>query len=140
MIRSGTMENYVQLFNNSSLNLQGFFNNVADGTSNFCFHAEIKSDSAYEFPCKFAGTCEFCISDDSLQQYCMQLSEMYDSSQGECRILDYDFCNKLSLYFEGKQLQIEGLFFDGVERLGFSQKVDRTIIPRLLSLLQNNAN
>ncbi len=134
------MENYVELYNNSLLSLQGVFNDVVDDIGRFCFHAEIKDGSFGKFPCKFAGTCEFCIDKNYLQEYCEQLSKMYDSSQGECRILDYDFCNKLHLFFEGQQLQIEGTFFDGVERLGFSQEVDQSILPRLLSLFQSRAN
>lgn len=131
---------YVQLYDNSLFNLQGVNSEVEDEYSCFYFHAEVKSSSFYAFPCKFAGTCEFCISNESRKQYCKQLGKMYELERGECVIFDEDFNNKLSLYFEGQQLFVEGIFFDGVQRLGFTQKVDPTIIPRLLSLLQSSAN
>ncbi len=132
------MENYMELYDDFMLNLQGIFNCMIEKYSSFYFHVELRSVSFDAFNSKFAGTCEFCISENYIEQYCEQLRNMYDLLQGECLIVDYDFGNELKLFFEGRQLKIEGKFYDGRQLLRFSGEVDQTIIPRLLSLLQTN--
>lgn len=128
------MQEYTELYDSGSVRLLG----VCDDCGIYLFRVELPARTYQGLDRGFSGVASFCFVPQQEEYYCKLLRNMYETLQGECLILDYDFGNELRLFFEGRQLKIEGKFWNGYNRLTFGgEDVDQTIILRIISLFQN---
>ena len=82
----------------------------------------------------FAGICNFCISEDKVEDYILVIDNMINSLSGEIEIRDCESDAYLKLFFEGMMNfyvlgQIGGSYGDNT--LKFKLKADQTILLRV---------
>lgn len=56
----------------------------------------------------YSATAPFSFLDGYREKYCKQLRKMYETLSGKCVIQDCECGNELKLYFDGRQLKMEG--------------------------------
>ena len=126
------MQDYKELYRGNGITLYGAY----EDSDAYVFRVELDSYLPSGLNYGFSGAALFSFVHNEEEKNCQQLRQMYDSLNGECLIQDYEFGNELKLFFDGRQLKIEGKFDEGDQLLKFSGNVDQTIIPRIISLFQ----
>lgn len=126
------MQVYKELYRGNGITLYGAY----EDSSMYVFRVELDSYLPSGLNYGFSGAAMFYFSTSDEEKICQNLHQMYDSLKGECPIQDCEFGNELKLFFEGRQLKIEGKFDEGDQLLKFNGNVDQTIIPRIISMFQ----
>ena len=130
------MQDYTEMYASNLIRLYGAYD---EEILVYSFRVEMDEYFISGWNFGFSGSALFYLLPNVKIECCKELRQMYDSLTGECIIRDCEFGNELKLFFEGRQLKIEGKFDEGDNRvLMFSEDVDQTIIPPIISLLQNN--
>lgn len=127
------MQDYKKIYDSNEVTLFSAYEDYGA----YVFRVELKNNLFSGLNFGFSGAALFYIGTNREEDCCEKLRKMYGSLNGECLIQDCEFGNEIKLYFEGRYLRMEGRFHESNQSLQFCCDVDQTIIPRLISLLQD---
>ena len=85
----------------------------------------------------FSGLGMFYVNDDDLVTYLDKLDYMNKKLSGECIIKDNESTNYCHIYFEERNLYIDGSFTYNDETLKFKAIADQTVLEPIINLLKS---